>query len=350
MKTNWVKERLEEGLVIPAHPLALTDEGVFDERHQRALARYYHASGAGGLAVGVHTTQFAIRENGLYEPVLALVAETLVACDAVSGRETVRIAGIVGDTPQATKEATVARKLGYHAGLLSLSALKGVDEARLLEHVRTVAAIIPVFGFYLQPAVGGIALSESFWGAFAEIEQVIAIKVAPFDRYKTLDVLRGVAASGRADDIALYTGNDDTILADLLTTFRIPVSHGVVELDFKGGLLGHWACWTQKAVEHLSLCKTWKQSDTIPAKALALAAEVTDTNAAFFDATNGFKGCIAGIHYALMKQGLLGSVRCLDPDEVLSPGQKEEIDRVMRVYPHLSDHEFVARNLDSWLA
>ena len=344
-----VKKALHEGLVIPAHPLALTEAGAFDVRYQQALTRYYHAAGAGGVAVGVHTTQFAIRNHGLFEPVLSLATETIQACDAASGRQTVQIAGIVGDTQQATREAQLAHDLGYHVGLLSLSALKDVDEAQLLDHAREVASIIPVCGFYLQPAVGGIELSESFWGAFSEIEQVIAIKIAPFDRYKTLDVLRGVAASGRADEIALYTGNDDAILADLLTTYRIPVSHGVVEMDIKGGLLGHWACWTQKAVEHLESCKTWKESEYIPAGALTLATEVTDANAAFFDAANSFKGCIAGIHYVLMKQGLLRSIRCLDPDECLSPGQQEAIERVMRVYPHLSDDTFVAEQLENWL-
>jgi len=347
---DWLTKRLNEGLVIPAHPLALTREGAFDERHQRALTRYYHAAGAGGVAVGVHTTQFAIRdpEYNLFEPVLSLAADTLDVLDATSGRQTVRIAGLVGNTAQAVREATLARDLGYQAGLLSLSAFKKASQAEMLSHVAEVAEVIPVFGFYLQPAVGGVALSESFWREFAAIEGVVAIKIAPFDRYKTLDVLRGVAASGRANEIALYTGNDDTIISDLLTTYRIPVQDQIIELDIKGGLLGHWACWTAAAVKHLEQCKAWKKAGHLPAEALTLAAEVTDANAAFFDAANNFKGCIAGIHYVLQKQGLMQSIRCLDPAESLSPGQKEAIDRVLNVYPHLSDDQFVAEGLGEW--
>lgn len=347
---DWLKERLQEGLVIPAHPLALTREGAFDERHQRALTRYYHAAGAGGVAVGVHTTQFAIRDphHNLLEPVLSLAADTLDACDAATGRKTVRIAGLVGKTAQAVREATLARDLGYHAGLLSLSAFNNASQAEMLSHVAEVADVIPVFGFYLQPAVGGVALSESFWRAFAGIEGVVAIKIAPFDRYKTLDVLRGVAASGRASDIALYTGNDDTIISDLLTTYRIPVQDQVIDLEIKGGLLGHWACWTATAVKHLEQCKAWKKAGEVPAEALTLAGEVTDANAAFFDAANKFKGCIAGIHYVLQRQGLMQSIRCLDPDESLSPGQKEAIDRVFEGYPHLNDDRFVAEGLEEW--
>ena len=330
--------------------MALTREGAFDERHQRALTRYYHAAGAGGVAVGVHTTQFAIRDSqyNLFEPVLSLAADTLNMLDATSGRQTVRIAGLVGKTAQAVREATLAHDLGYHAGLLSLSAFKDASQTEMLSHVAEVAEVIPVFGFYLQPAVGGVELPESFWREFAAIEGVVAIKIAPFDRYKTLDVLKGVAASGRADEIALYTGNDDTIISDLLTTYRIPVQDQVIELDIKGGLLGHWACWTATAVQHLKQCKAWKKAREIPAEALILAAEVTDANAAFFDAANNFAGCIAGIHYVLQKQGLLQSIRCLDPIESLSPGQKEAIDRVLEVYPHLNDDRFVAEGLEEW--
>ena len=348
---NPILSRLKEGLVIPAHPLALTQEGTFDERHQRALTRYYHAAGAGGIAVGVHTTQFAIRDpkHGLLEPVLSLAADTITACDAATGQQTIRIAGIVGQTDQAVQEASLARGLGYHAGLLSLSAFKAASEEEMLRHVAEVATIIPIFGFYLQPAVGGVALTEAFWREFAAIENVVAIKIAPFDRYKTLDVLRGVAASGRAEDIALYTGNDDTIITDLLTTFRIPVAGQIVELDIKGGLLGHWACWTASAVQQLEQCKAWKASGHIPAEALTLAAQVTDANAAFFDAANAFKGCIAGIHHVLYRQGLVPSIRCLDPGEGLSQGQQEEIDRVVRSYPHLSDDTFVEQNIEEWL-
>lgn len=347
---NWVTKRLQEGLAIPAHPLALTEEGAFDEVHQRALTRYYHAAGAGGIAVGVHTTQFEIRDlkYNLLEPVLSLAAETMSACDEAAGRQTVQIAGIAGPTKQAMQEARLAHDLGYHAGLLSLAAFKGASVWDMIHHVEEVAAVIPVFGFYLQPAVGGVELSEAFWQEFAAIEKVIAIKIAPFNRYKTLDVLKGVATSGRAADIALYTGNDDTIITDLLTTYRIPVSGRVVELDIKGGLLGHWACWTANAVQQLEQCKAWKKAGQIPAEALTLAAEITDANAAFFDAANDFKGCIAGIHYVLHRQGLMPSMRCLNPGEVLSPGQQEAIDRVMQAYPHLNDDAFVAAHLDDW--
>ena len=348
---TWISTRLQEGLVIPAHPLALTKEGRFDDRYQRGLTRYYHAAGAGGIAVGVHTTQFAIRDtrHGLFKPVLSLAAETIDACDKATGRHTVRIAGIVGQTDQAVREATLARDLGYHVGLLSLSALKTASSSDMLRHVEEVATVIPVCGFYLQPAVGGLELTEPFWREFAACENVVAIKIAPFDRYKTLDVLRGVAASGRAPDIALYTGNDDSIISDLLTRYRIPVSGRTVELDIKGGLLGHWACWTASAVQQLEQCKAWKKAGQIPSEALTLAAEVTDANAAFFDAAHHFKGCIAGIHYVLHRQGLMPSIRCLDEAETLSPGQQEAIDRILDCYPHLSDDGFVAERLEEWL-
>jgi dihydrodipicolinate synthase/N-acetylneuraminate lyase len=348
----WVQEALRRGLVIPAHPLALTPTGRFDERRQRALTRYYHAAGAGGMAVGVHTTQFAIRdpEIGLYQPVLELAAESLTACDQASGRKTVRIAGLSGSTKQAAAEAAIARDLGYHAGLLSLAALREASIAALLDHARAVAGILPLIGFYLQPAVGGRLLPENFWRDFAGIPNVIGIKAAPFNRYQTLDVLRGVAASGRAHDIALYTGNDDNILLDLLMTCAFQSGEGPVELGFTGGLLGHWACWTRRAVEHLTQCKAWREEGQIPAAAMCLAQQITDANAAFFDAANGFAGCIAGIHEVLRRQGLLESIRCLDEMETLSPGQKEAIDHVYRLYPHLNDDAFVAEHRDAWLS
>jgi len=346
-----IRSALHAGLVIPAHPLALDAWGRFDDRRQRALTRYYHAAGAGGIAVGVHTTQFAIRDPkvGLYEPVLALAAETVATCDAATGRETVRIAGISGMSSQAIREAETAAGLGYHAGLLSLGALREAPVDALLDHARAVAEVIPVIGFYLQPAVGGRLLPEAFWRAFAAIRNVVAIKIAPFNRYQTLDVLRGVAASGRAGEIALYTGNDDTIVTDLLTRFVLPNDDRATELRIVGGLLGHWACWTRKAVDLLDQCTTWREAPAIPHQALTLAAQVTDCNAAFFDAANGFAGCIAGIHEVLRRQGLLESIRCLDPNEGLSPGQKEAIDRVYRVYPELNDDAFVAEHLDVWL-
>ena len=326
---TW-RERLREGAVIPAHPLALTPERKLDERRQRALTRYYLAAGARGVAVGVHTTQFEIRERGLLAPVLELAMEELRRA------ESIRIAGIVGKTAQAMKEAELAVGLGYHAGLLSLGAMTSASVPELLEHARTVASVIPLFGFYLQPAVGGRVLPYEFWRAFAELENVVAIKIAPFNRYQTIDVVRAVAESGR--EIALYTGNDDNILLDLLTPFRF----GDKTLRIVGGLLGHWAVWTRRAVELLEQKCALEDS-------LRLAIEITDSNASFFDAANGFRGCIAGLHEVLRRQGLLAGRWCLNPQEDLSPGQMEEIDRVYRAYPHLNDDDFVRERLDEWL-
>ena len=333
---NW-REKLRRGVVIPAHPLALDAHRKLDERRQRALTRYYLAAGAGGVAVGVHTTQFEIRDPhvSLYHPVLALAMEELRSTDAI------RVAGIVGPTSQAVKEAELAARCGYHAGLLSVAALRNAGVPELIEHVRAVASVIPVFGFYLQPAVGGRVLPYEFWRKFVEIENVVAIKMAPFNRYQTLDVVRAVAESGRAGDIALYTGNDDTIVADLLTPFRF----GKQTVRIAGGLLGHWAVWTRRAVELLDRVHKEPQWPGW----LTLAAEVTDSNAAFFDTANQFAGCIAGLHEVLRRQGLLAGRWCLNPAEDLSPGQMEEIDRVYAAYPHLNDDDFVRRNLDEWL-
>ncbi|MBX3747966.1 MAG: dihydrodipicolinate synthase family protein [Verrucomicrobiae bacterium] len=346
------RQRLLEGMVIPAHPLALTGEGRFDVRHQRALTRYYHAAGAGGVAVGVHTTQFAIRdaEHGLLEPVLELAAETVSACDRAAGTRTVRVAGICGRTEQAVREATLASRLGYDAGLVSFSAWRDADDDALIRHAEEVAEAIPVFGFYLQPSVGGRVLTLSFWRRFVAIAKVVAIKVAPFDRYRTLDVLRAVAESGRAGEIALYTGNDDTIGADLLTGYEIGTDAGRVRLAFAGGLLGHWACWTRQAVAFWRACREARQAGAVPADLLRLSARVTEANAALFDAANGYAGCIAGIHQVLSGQGLMAGTRCLDPKETLSAGQAEEIERIRRLYPELPDDAFVAAQRDKWLA
>jgi len=422
-----VQNLLRRGLVIPASPLALSAKRQWDERRQLGLWRYYAAAGAGGIAMGVHTTQFAIRDPkiGLFRPLLALAAEEIDRLDALPGdmptrsvgmsqsqhgatnlrsvpddavppREPlVRIAGICGQTEQAVGEATIARDLGFHAGLLSLGAMRDADEDSLLAHCRAVAAIIPLLGFYLQPAVGGRLLPYGFWCRFAEIENVAAIKIAPFNRYQTLDVVRAVAESGR-DDIALYTGNDDNIVIDLLTPYRFSIGDRVVERRIVGGLLGHWAVWTRRAVELLEACHAgveggmptrsvgmsahdagWLgQSEACPSTAeggcataqkgtgtsqssepvpfshgelLQLAVEVTDANAAFFDVAHHFAGCIAGLHEVLRRQGLLDGIWCLDPNETLSPGQSEEIDRVYRMYSHLSDDEFVAEHRDQWL-
>ena len=337
---------LRRGLVIPAHPLALTAGGTLDERHQRALTRYYLAAGAGGLAVGVHTTQFAIRDAsvGLFEPVLALAAEEMTRADTERDVPVVRIGGICGMTPQALREAGLLRDLQYHAGLLSLAALGRATDDELLAHCRAVSEVIPIVGFYLQPSVGGRPLSYGFWRRFADLPDVVAIKIAPFNRYQTLDVVRAVTESGR-DDIALYTGNDDNIVLDLLTPFRF--GQGTTTRRLVGGLLGHWAVWTRTAVELLQQCQ--RAGDSVSAELLERAAEVTDANAAFFDPAHGFAGCIAGLHAVLQRQGLLASPRCIDPGETLSPGQMEEIDRVYRAYPHLNDDPFVAQHRDHWL-
>ena len=347
-----VRRRLHEGLVIPAHPLALTAEGKFDEQHQSALTRYYHAAGAGGIAVGVHTTQFAIRDpgHGLLKPVLALAAETITACDQVTGRRTVRIAGICGQTPQAIAEAQLARELGYDIGLLSLAALPHESDAELIAHATEVAREIPLFGFYLQPAAGGRLLSPGFWRQFAEISNVVGIKIAPFNRYQTLEVVRAVAESGQAADIALYTGNDDNIVVDLLTEFEFATASGPVKLHFAGGLLGHWACWTKCAVELLAECQRARAKGIMSAALLTKAAQITEANAALFDAANGFAGCIPGIHYVLHGQGLLPSLRCLDVRETLSPGQAEAIECIRREHPWMIDDEFVLGHWDEWAA
>ena len=331
-----IRDRLRMGVVIPAHPLALDAGRRLDERRQRALTRYYVAAGVGGVAVGVHTTQFAIREHGLLRAVLELAAE-----EAPPGL--VRIAGICGAPTQALSEACVARDLGYDAGLLSLAALGDAGDGRLLEHARAVGEVMPLFGFYLQPAVGGRVLSVDFWRRFAEIPNVVAIKIAPFDRYRTLHVVRAVAEAGRAGDIALYTGNDDNIVADLLTEYHV----GGARQRIVGGLLGQWAVWTKRAVELLDEIRATPDP---AADLLRRGAELTDANGALFDAANGFRGSIAGLHEVLRRQGLLEGVWCLDPRERLSDGQAQEIDRVCRAYPHLTDDAFVAAHRDEWLS
>lgn len=337
---------LAHGQVIPACPLALTVERRLDERHQRALIRYYCAAGAGGIAVGVHTTQFAIHtpQVGLYRPVLELAVREIQRCRP----DMVKVAGIVGKTEQAMREATLAKSLGYDVGLLSISAFATTSEDEMLQHCRAVAEVIPLFGFYLQPAAGGRLLSYGFWRRFCEIESVVAIKVAPFNRYQTMDVVRAVHYSGRSASIALYTGNDDHIIGDLLTPYRFG-DRSQFSLAIVGGLLGHWAVWTRVAVEHLRLCQAARMSGSIATELLTLDAQVTEMNAALFDAANAYAGCIAGIQEVLTQQGLLAGRWTLDPAEDLSPGQAEEIDRVSHLYPHLVDDVFVREHLDEWL-
>jgi dihydrodipicolinate synthase/N-acetylneuraminate lyase len=348
-----VADALLDGLVIPAHPLALTAERHLDERRQVALTRYYCAAGAGGVAVGVHTTQFTIRSAGLLEPVLRLAVQAVGEYERRTGRRLVRVAGAVGPTAQAVAEADLARRLGYDGVLLGLAALREASRPELLAHCRRVAEVLPLFGFYLQTAVGGRPLPHSFWRAFLEIENVVAIKVAPFNRYQTLDVVRALAESGRAGEVALYTGNDDAIVVDLLSAFAAPTSAAGgarPPVRFSGGLLGQWAVWTHRAVEMLGEVKRCRQRGGEGAlDLLSLGQRLTDANAALFDARNDFAGCIAGVNEVLRRQGLLATRHCLDPKEDLSPGQAEEIDRVTAAYPELTDDAFVAEHLEEWL-
>jgi hypothetical protein len=338
---------LAEGAVIPAHPLALDASRRFNRRRQRALTRYYIDAGAGGLAVGVHTTQFAIREANLYEAVLAAAVED---SRTWTKRPLVLIAGICGRTPQALSEVRAAVRHGYHAGLVSLAALAGDREDALITHCRELAKEIPLVGFYLQTNVGGLALDARFWRSFAEIDNVVAIKVAPFDRYRTLDVVRGVVEARAEDRISLYTGNDDHIVLDLVTPFTVMRDRAAVTTRFRGGLLGHWSVWVRSAVELLARIKRETRTGAVSDELLALDSRVTDCNAALFDTANQFRGCIAGCHEVLRRQGLLEGIWCLDPDEGLSPGQKEAIDRVCTIHAELADDAFVQANLARWLA
>lgn len=342
---------LHKGVVIPALPLALNKERKLDQRRERALMRYYLDAGAGGVAIAVHTTQFAIRSPkfDLYEPILKLAAEEFHTFKSNTGKPVIRIAGVLGNTVQAEEEARLALENGYHAVLLSLSALSDASNSELLDHCKAIARIIPVIGFYLQPAVGGRKLDVDFWRGFAGIDNVIAIKIAPFNRYQTLDVVRGVVESGRADEIALYTGNDDNILVDLLTEYEITAGKSVFRKRIVGGLLGHWAVWTRSAVRLLEDIQRSNYQGNIQ-ELLSLNVKITDSNAAFFDSANNFAGCITGLHEVLRRQGLLEGLWTLDENEALSPGQLEEIDRVYAAYPELNDDRFVSENLDRWLS
>jgi hypothetical protein len=342
-----VRRLIADGTVLPAHPLALDVNRKLDKLHQRALTRYYIDAGSGGLAVGVHTTQFAIRDVGLYRPVLELAAQT--ASDWTR-RPLALIAGLSGPTQQARAEADVARGVGYHAGLLSLAAMKSASEDEIVAHCEAVAREIPLVGFYLQPAVGGVILSANFWRRFAAIDNVIAIKIAPFNRYRTLDVLRGVFAAGALERITLYTGNDDHILLDLTLPFDLRDNGITARTHIRGGLLGHWSVWTATAIRQFEMCKAARDKPCVPADLLGLDARVTDCNSAFFDVANNFHGCIAGCHEVLRRQGLVDGIWCLDPAEGLSPGQLQEIDRVYNEHADLSDDDFVAANLQKWLA
>ena len=344
--------KLHEGTVIPANPLALDENRNFDEKRQRTLVRYYLDAGVGGLAVAVHTTQFEIRDPkyNLLEPVLRVAKEEALAFEERTGETVVMVAGACGKTEQAVKEAELAKSLGYDAVLLSPGGLNDLSEDYMIERTKEVAKVLPVIGFYLQTAVGGRHFSYNYWQRLAEIEGVVAIKAAPFNRYYTYDVVRAVALSSRRDDITLYTGNDDNIVLDLVTTYKFEVDGKTYEKGFIGGLLGHWSVWARKAVELFEKCKEWRAEKTISQEVLTLAAKVTDTNAVFFDSANGFAGCIAGLHEVLRRQGLMKGIWCLNPDEKMSLGQAEEIDRIYREYPELADDDFIKANLNKWLA
>ena len=348
--SEWPAETLallRRGTVIPAHPLALDAARRLDVRHQRALTRYYIDAGAGGLAVGVHATQFAIREVGLYEPVLELAART---AREWTQRPLLLIAGLSGRTEQACAEARLARAHGYHAGMLSLAPMKGASVETLIAHCEAVAAVMPLIGFYLQTAVGGITLPVEFWGRFAAIDNVVAIKMAPFDRYRTLDVVRGVVAAGAEQRVTLYTGNDDHIVLDLLVPYAVRRGTEEVTVRIRGGLLGHWSVWTHSAVAQLERIHRAVQAGAVDPDLLALDSRVTDCNSAFFDVAHGFAGCIPGCHEVLRRQGLLQGITCLDPNETLSPGQADEITRVCREHADLADDAFVAAHLQRWLS
>ncbi|MDQ0614491.1 dihydrodipicolinate synthase/N-acetylneuraminate lyase [Microbacterium sp. W4I4] len=341
-------QALARGVVIPAHPLALTAARRLDERRQRALTRYYLDAGAGGIAIGVHTTQFEIRDpqHGLFEPVLALAAEEM---DARADEHIVRVAGVAGGTAQAVAEAELARDLGYDTVLVS-PRVPGADDRALLDRARAVGEVLPVIGFYLQAAIGGPVLDREFWREFASIPAVVAVKAAPFDRYRTLELVRGVAESGRADRIALYTGNDDAIVADLLSEFHVDSPDGPRTLRFVGGLLGQWAVGTRSAVALLADAHRAAAGDLAAYQRLGrVAADMVDVNQAVFDPRNDFHGVIAGVHEVLRQQGLLEGTWCLDPRESLSPGQADEIERVRLAHPELHDDAFIAENLETWL-
>ena len=343
---------LHEGTIIPATPLALDADRTFDEKSQRLLMRYYLHCGVGGIATAVHSTQFAIRDPGigLYEPVLRIVVEEIAKYEAETGKTIVKVAGVCGEAKQACREAELTKTYGYDAVLLSPGGLSHLTEEELLERTKAVAEVMPVIGFYLQTAVGGRAFTPGYWEKLCEIDNVVAIKCAPFNRYQTLDAVRAAALSSRRDEITLYTGNDDNILSDLLADYRFTVDGVTYEKSFRGGLLGHWSVWTKCAVELFETVRRAKAEGVVPLELLTMAAAVTDANSAVFDARNNFAGCIAGLHEVLCRQGLMKTIYCLDPDETLSPGQAEDIERICREYPFLCDDGFIAEHIAEWKA
>lgn len=343
-------QKLKAGTVIPATPLALDENRCFDEENQRLLMNYYLNCGVGGIATAVHTTQFEIRkpEVALFEPVLKIVSEEIDKFEKENGAVIVKVAGVCGKTEQAVEEAKLAKKYGYDAVLLSPGGLNDMSEDYMIERTKAVAEIMPVIGFYLQTACGGRQFTYSYWERICAIKNVIAIKCASFNRYTTLDVVRACALSERNNEITLYTGNDDNIVIDLLTKYSFDKDGTTVIKGFDGGLLGHWSVWTKKAVEIFDKVKAEKNNSSISGELLTLAAEVTDTNSAFFDTANNFSGCIAGLHEILRRQGLMKNIYCLNPEETLSEGQAEELDRVQKMYPHLNDDEFIKENIAKW--
>jgi len=343
---------LKKGVVIPASPLALDKNRKLDKKHQKALYRYYISAGSGGIAVGVHTTQFEIREPGIniFKPLLELASSEIDGLSQKHKRPILKIAGVCGKTPQAIEEAKLSASLGYDIALLSLSALKTASDDELIEHCKKISNIIPLMGFYLQPAVGGRILPYSFWQRFVEIDNVVAIKIAPFNRYQTLDVVRAVGLSSRENEIALYTGNDDNIIMDLLTPYIIKTKEGEKTLRINGGLLGQWSVWTKTFVKLLDeIHNIIESNQSIPSELLIKNVQLTDANAVLFDAGHNFAGCISGINEVLRRQGLLKDNYCLNKKEVLSPGQSEELDRIYNDYPWLPDDDFVKSHLAEWL-
>ncbi|PTQ57355.1 MAG: 4-hydroxy-tetrahydrodipicolinate synthase [Candidatus Carbobacillus altaicus] len=340
------RARLLDGLVIPAHPLLLTEGRALDERRQRALARYYLAAGAGGLAVGVHTTQFALHDDPeMYARVLTIAKEVV----ARERPEALLIAGVSGSLAQAVREAELARRLGYDLALVIPNGVPNCDPERHLMRLKAVGEVIPLFGFYLQPAVGGCSFGFDYWREVAAIPNVYAIKVAAFNRYFTLDVVRAVGLSERYREIALYTGNDDNIIVDLLTPYPVKRETETVVLHFVGGLLGQWAVWTKTAVRMLDKIKKARSSGQIPLGWLKRNAELTEINGALFDVHHAFRGSIAGIHEALRRDGLADGLWFLDPEEGLSPGQAEAIERIYLTYPEWRDDAFIRDHLKRWL-
>lgn len=341
---------LKKGTVIPATPLVLDENRKIDEKGIRLLMKYYLNCGVGGIATAVHTTQFEIRkpEIALFDPILKIVSEEIDGFEKKNNKVIVKVAGVCGAAEQAVREAETAKKYGYDAVLLSPGGLNSLSEAELIERTARVAEIMPVIGFYLQTAVGGRVFSYDYWEKICATENVAAIKCASFNRYQTLDVVRAAAMSERSGEITLYTGNDDNIVIDLLTEYSFDKNGKTVKRGFDGGLLGHWSVWTKKAVEIFNRIKEEKGKEAVSKEMLTLAAQVTDSNGAFFDTANNFSGCIPGLHEVLRRQGLMKNIYCLNPEETLSKGQVEEIDRVYRAYPHLNDDKFIADNIEAW--